>query len=97
MENKQVFEKCKMCSIPLNSEIKSKKDPQLCFECAEEPRNFTTNELDSPVCRECGVVLNDYNSEKDCPDICKKCNTKTNPISGDNVEKKGFFSRLFSK
>ena len=38
------FKKCKMCKIPLNREIKAKKDPDLCFECAEESRKFSVLE-----------------------------------------------------
>ena len=35
------IKKCKLCGIPLNSETVSKKDPLLCYEDAEEPRQFT--------------------------------------------------------
>ena len=35
------FKKCKICGIPLNREIVSEKDPNLCFECAEEHRKYT--------------------------------------------------------
>lgn len=38
------FKKCKMCQTPLNSETVSQSDPELCFECAEEPRKFTPEE-----------------------------------------------------
>jgi hypothetical protein len=35
------FKRCRICNIPLNREIVSKKDPELCFRCAEEHRKFT--------------------------------------------------------
>lgn len=38
------LKKCKVCGRPLNSEIVSKKDPNLCFEDAEEPRRFSQSE-----------------------------------------------------
>lgn len=97
MANDQIFEKCKMCGIPLNSEIKSQSDPLLCFECAEETRKFTVNECDSPLCKKCGVELNDFNSDKDCPDLCKKCNTQAIPPAEGKSSKGGWFSRLFKK
>ena len=41
------FKKCKKCGIPLNQEIVSEKDPELCFKCAEEPRKFTPQEQEA--------------------------------------------------
>lgn len=38
--------KCRMCGMPLNREIVSKDDPELCFECAEEARAFTPTASD---------------------------------------------------
>lgn len=35
------LKKCKVCGQPLNSETVSKKDPELCFADAEEPRRYS--------------------------------------------------------
>ncbi len=35
------LKKCEKCGVPLNKEITSQRNPNLCFECAEEKRQFT--------------------------------------------------------